>query len=121
MTIFEYINSIVFSKKKIELNCDDASTFSVFMLNRWISFYSNETVNYINQTTNKYSGLFDNKQDQYNFLYNIIPALKFKHINYIKKTKKDKDTEEVITQITPDFISKKEHNYNIELLKLLSK
>ena len=50
-SIFDYINSIAFSKKSIDLNCEDESQFSSFMVNRWLSFYSPEISNYINDFT----------------------------------------------------------------------
>ena len=65
MTIFDYLNSILFSKKKIELNCDDESQFSVFMVNRWSSFYAKDAAIYINQTSNTYANLFNSKQPTY--------------------------------------------------------
>ena len=120
MTIFDYINSVLFTKKKVELNCDDESQFNLFMMNRWVSFYSNETVDYVNMTTNRYGNLFNLKQDQYNMLYNTMPALKFKRINYIKKSKKD-DKKEEEKQFVPEFMSAKEYQQNVELSKTFSK
>jgi hypothetical protein len=119
MTIFDYINSILFTKKKIELNCDEESQFSLFMLNRWCSFYSKELANYVNQTTNTYAGLYNLKQEQYDLIYNTAPKLKFKRIEYIKKVKKDKEEEDKI--IVPEFISRKEYIQNVEFAKTLVK
>lgn len=57
--------------------------------------YSKETVGFVNATLNKYCGIFDtDKQKTYKLYYNLIPRLKFKRINYIKKAKKDKDKQE---------------------------
>ena len=61
MNIFQYINSLLFSKKKIDINCDDESQFNLFMVNRWTSMYSKELNEYVNETTNKYWNLFDDK------------------------------------------------------------
>jgi hypothetical protein len=107
MNIFQYLNSILFSKKKVDINCDDESQFSLFMINRWTSMYSKELNNYVNETTNRYWNIHTDKRDQYQYVYNIIPRLKFKRLNYIKKIKKDdKIKEEEV--IVPEFYSKKE-------------
>ena len=119
MTIFDYLNSILFSKDKLELNCDDESQFSVFMVNRWSSFYSKEIAEYINQTSNVYTGIYTSKQEQYDFLYNILPKIKFKRLNYVKKIKKeDKDVE---TVIIPEFYSEREYKNNVEFAKIITK
>lgn len=119
MTIFDYLNSILYTKNGIELNCDDESQFSIFMINRWVSFYSPETAVYINQTTNIYSAHFTVKQDQYNFIYNILPKLKFKKIAYIKKNKQEKEEKESL--IVPEFMSQREYIRNVDFEKTLSK
>ncbi len=116
MNIFQYINNILFTKKQIEINCDDESQFNLFMVNRWTSMYSKELNNYINETTNRYWNLTSDKQSQYNYMFNIIPKLKFKRLNYIKKIKKEKQTEEKALPI-PEFYSKREYIYNKELEK----
>jgi len=120
MTIFDYINSLLFSNKKVELICDDESQFYLFLMISFVSFYSNETVDYVNMTTNRYGNLFGLKQDQYNMLFNAMPALKFKRINYIKKSKKD-DKKEEEKQFVPEFMSAKEYQQNVELSKTFSK
>ncbi len=118
MTIFDYLNSLLYTKKKIELNCDDESQFSLFMVNRWGSFYSKEIANYINQTSNRYGSIYLDKHDQYNFLFSILPRIKFKKINYIKKIKQDKEeTKEII----PEFMSMKEYKQNVEFINTLCK
>jgi hypothetical protein len=118
MNIFDFINCILFSKKKIELNCDDESQFNSFMLNRWSSFYSKEIANFINETTNRYASIYSTKQEQFNLFINLLPMVKFKRINYIKKSKIDKENEEINK---PEFMSLREYNQNVEFLKLISK
>jgi len=76
--------------------------------------------NYINESSNKYWSLFDDKQNQYNYLYNILPRLRFKKITYLKKTKKDK-VKKVEEPILPEFISKREYKHNVDLQKMLDK
>lgn len=118
MTIFDYLNSILYTKRKIELNCDEESQFNSFMCNRWISFYSPELCSFINETGNKHVTLFQSKQEQFDYYFNLLPTLKFKKINYIKKVKKEEEKEETLV---PEFISKKEYLEYVELSKLYSK
>jgi len=118
MTIFDYLNSILYSKNRIELNCDEESQFNSFMMNRWISFYSPELSCYINETGNKHAHLFQDKQDQFNYYYTVIPKLKFKKINYIKKATKEAKEEE--QPILPEFISNREYKNYVEFNKKLS-
>lgn len=117
MTIFDQINSIVFTKKKIELNCDDESQFSSFMINRWLSFYSPEVAVLVNEVSNKQPHT-NNKQELYDFYYSIMPRLKFKKIAYIKKTKKEAVKEDKET-VLPEFLSKREYENYVELKKEL--
>ena len=114
MTIFQYINSLLFSKKRIDMNCDDESQFNLFMLNRWTSMYSKELNEYVNETTNKYWNLFDDKLSQYNYIYCILPKLKFKRLNYLKKIKKEKKSNED-RLIVPEFYSEREYKKLLEL------
>lgn len=117
MTIFDQINSIVFTKKKIELNCDDESQFSSFMLNRWLSFYGPEVANLVNNTSNKQLHSTD-KKELYDFYFTVYPKLRFKKISYIKKSKKESESKEEET-ILPEFLSKKEYTKYVDFKKEL--
>jgi len=117
MTIFDQINSIVFTKKKIELNCDDESQFSSFMINRWLSFYSADVAVLINELCNKQPHC-SNKQELYDFYYYTMPKLKFKKIAYIKKPKKEVVKEEKDI-LLPEFLSKREYENYVEFKKML--
>ena len=76
--------------------------------------YSKETVGFVNETLNKYCGIFDtDKQKTYRFYFNLIPRLKFKRISYVKKIKKDKDKQDEID--TLKMIAK---NKNISVREL---
>ena len=46
---------------------------------------------FTNETLNKFSTIFDNKQELYKLYYYLIPRLKWKRISYIKKKKKDEE------------------------------
>mgnify|MGYP003111530532 FL=1 len=120
MNIFQYINSLLFSKKKIDMNCDDESQFNLYMVNRWGSMYSPEIANYINETSNKYWSLFNDKISQYEYIYNILPRLKYKRLSYIKKIKKEKKKKED-EPIIPEFSSKREYKMYVDLETTVNK
>ena len=54
----------------------------------------------------------------YNYIYSVFPKLKFKRLNYIKKTKKEKKKEEE-KLIIPEFYSEREYKNNKVLLSML--
>lgn len=60
------------------------------MVNRWLSMYSPDVAALVNSTTNQWWSIFETKQEQYDFLFNLIGKNRFKKINYIKKTTKAK-------------------------------
>jgi hypothetical protein len=120
LTIFDYIDSLLFSKKEIEIAYEDATQFNAFMLNRWLSFYSPDMAAYINATGNSYASLFIDKNDLYKYYYNILPKCKFKRIAYIKKVK-EKEEKDKEQEIIPEFSSSREYKINIELEEQLSK
>ena len=98
MNFFQIQNKLFFSNKKEQpdpLDSEGEQAFVPFLLNRWLTMYSKDTVGFVNATLNKYCGIFDtDKQQTYKLYYNLIPRLKFKRINYIKKKKKEKDQKE---------------------------
>ena len=78
------------------------------MVTRYFSFYENgKYIDYINSTINKYQNIFYTKEDEYKFYENVIPKLKNKKINYIKKNKKEKTKKDIVKTV-PDFYSRKE-------------
>lgn len=95
MNFFQIQNKLFYSKKDDAgfLDQEGESAFVPFLLNRWLSFYSKDTPHFVNETLNRYTGLFEDKQQLYRLYYNLIPRLKFKRIQYIKKVKKDKEEE----------------------------
>jgi hypothetical protein len=86
--IFDFLSSVLTSKKHIELDTECEKEFNLYMMNRWLSMYSSDVAALVNSTTNKWWSAFDNKQEQYDFLFYLIAKSKFKKINYIKKTAK---------------------------------
>lgn len=111
--IFDFINSLIFSKKRITFNDENKTGYVPFMINRWCSFYSKDLANIINQTVNKFT--FLNKEEHYSFLYNFLPKVKFSKINYIKKKDKTTDKEdENISMLAKNLeLSKREINHYI--------
>lgn len=99
-TIFNYIDSVLFFKQKLNKLNEDETQFNLYMLNRWCSMYSPDVAQIINETTNRYKELFTLKQDQYNFAFNILPKVKKKRINYIKKIKSEEEKEDEMIPLT---------------------
>jgi len=93
MTIFDFISSVLFTKKKTCLNSvDEESDFSPYMLNRWCSMYSPTTAT-ISNILNKYLGVFESKRDLYSLFVAVMPKVSSRRIAYIKKIKEEKKEE----------------------------
>lgn len=93
MTIFDFISSVLFTKKKTCLNTvDEEGEFSPYMLNRWCSMYSQSTATFSN-VLNKYLGIFENKKDLYSLFVAVMPKVSSRRISYIKKVKEEKKEE----------------------------
>jgi hypothetical protein len=122
-TIFNYIDSVLFTKQKLNKLNEDETQFNLYMLNRWCSMYSPDMAHIINETTNKQKELFVLKQDQYNYIFNILPKVRKKRINYIKKIKiEEEQKDEHIPIIAKNLeISQREVNEYIDLYKELFK
>lgn len=87
MSIFDIIADILFFKRKNTItNIDNESVFSPFMLNRWISMYSNTLALKAN-LVNKYISF--NKQSIYTLFFNIFDKVPNKKITYFKKKKEE--------------------------------
>jgi len=113
MNFFQIQNKLFYSKKDDAgfLDQEGESAFVPFLLNRWLSFYSKDTPHFVNETLNKYTGLFEDKQQLYRLYYNLIPRLKFKRVKYIKKIKKEKEEDADL------FIIAKNKNLSVRELK----
>lgn len=109
--MFKAITHILFEDPSKEIDSETLGEFLPYMTTRYFSFYENgKYVDYINSTINKYQGIFLTVEDEFKFYENIIPKLKKKKIDYIKKIKKDTVKLEAVKFI-PDFYSKKEWDY----------
>ena len=89
-TIFNFIDSVLFNKKKLNTINEGETQFNYYMVARWCSMYSPDICEILNETTNFYGKSFITKQEQYEFLLNILPKVKKKRINYFKKNKEEK-------------------------------
>jgi hypothetical protein len=126
MTIFEIINLLFFSKKNTydEPDCECLSNFQPYLINRWLSFYGKPQATFVNDTLNKYAGVFQDKNDSYCFYYNLIPRQKFSRIQYIKKQKNTstKANEDYPPQVASSAnLSQREINLYIDLQNQLYK
>jgi hypothetical protein len=103
MNFFQLQNKLFYSNKSKQpepLDSEGEQAFVPFLFNRWLTMYSKDTVGFVNETLNKYCGIFDtDKQKTYQMYYNLIPRLKFKRISYIKKVKKDKEKQDETHQL----------------------
>ena len=124
MNFFQLQNKLFYSKKSEagDLDTEGEQAFVPFLFNRWLSFYNKDMSVFVNETLNKFSGIFDDKQQSYRLYYYLIPRLKWKKIRYIKKTKKDGDEEEHLELIAKNKnISKRELLQYVELAKTFAK
>lgn len=112
MNLFEVLNSLLFSKKKIEINLEDENVFIPYMINRWVSMYNGDLAVFVNNFFNK-SLPFESKDGYFAYYYNLIPKLKFKRLAYIKKTKKDTDSEPLPKR---EFLSEREMSMYVDLM-----
>lgn len=117
MTIFNYINDILFKKKGQYLtNIDDESSFNLYMVNRWISMYSPGIANIVNLTTNKYFSIFSTNKESYNFLIKMTPKVSPRRIQYIKRiSKKKQPNNDAVQQLANNLeLSQREVKYYID-------
>lgn len=99
MTIYDVINSILF-KRPIDRSAIE-ELHAPFMAIRMLSFYDPSTIGLANEL-NRLGHQFQDKQVSFNFFNTLIPKLKYKRIQYIKKEKastKKKADEERETKI----------------------
>ena len=125
MNFFQLQNKLFYSKKNKagDLDTEGDQAFVPFLFNRWLSFYNNDMCVFTNETFNKFSTIFDDKQQAYRLYYYLIPRLKWKKISYIKKRKKEEEeNEQDISLIAKNKnISTRELLQYVELSKNLAK
>jgi len=118
MTIFDIIGSILFTKKKDCLkSIDEESTFSPYLVNRWISMYSPDLA-LLSNDINKYLGIFDNKQDLFSLFVAAFPTVRSKRIQYFKKVKTEEEQDKNLDLISKNLeLSKREVIEYLDFLK----
>lgn len=121
-TIFNFIDSVLFNKKKLNTINEGETQFNYYMVARWCSMYSPDIAQILNETTNVYGKALFTKQEQYEFLLNILPKVKKKRINYLKKNKEEKIQENSDIKTISKFseLSEREIKEYIDFLKILS-
>lgn len=121
-TIFDYIDSILYKKSLKDLNLDHASQYNPYLINRWLSMYSDDVANIINCTVNTYGSVLS-KEEHYKFLNNLISRNSRKKINYIKKPKRELESDSVDVKEIADVmeLSSREVSELIDLEKYLNK
>jgi len=123
MNFFDILKALLYDKKKEERpDADTLQSFTPYMVNRWLSFYDKTKAVFVNETLNKFSSIFDNKEDQYELYSNLIPRSKFKRISYIKKKKEVTEEDENIGVISKNnMLSKREVQMYVDLYNSLAK
>jgi len=128
MKFFDIVNDILY-KKKLELKTpEDKREFQPFLIQRWLSMYSDLYVKLLNHTTNKLYKAMENDKDMWHkVLKSTIPYSKRKRFGYIKKTKKEKqkksNLDDIISLIAKSKeLSKREvelyiNEYNLDVSK----
>lgn len=120
MTFFEILRALFFAKSKNteEINNDNLTQFTPFMVNRWLSFYDKSKTIFVNETLNRFTSLFEDKNETYKLYNNLIPQSKFKKINYIKKNKEKVEEDSTISIIAKNnMLSIREIQTYIDLSK----
>jgi hypothetical protein len=126
MNFFETLNFLFYKKreKQPDVDIETASAFSSYMTNRWWSFYDKDSALFTNNVLNRLSSVFDDRSEQFKLYYNLITPRKFKRINYFKKRKEDKDTEDQEKKAMfarNNMLSVREVNIYVDLLESLDK
>ena len=131
MNIFDQLRDLLSEKRNaLADDVEMEKEFSPFLMQRWMSFYSNPFAMLVNSSTNKLWKGIEDKQTWYKLFTGVIPRSKFKNIRYIKKTKDAKTgvkiDKEIVTYLAERFeISKKEISSYLESgtvdIKLLKK
>lgn len=129
MTIFSFINDILYKKKGTLLDKKEfESEFNPWLIQRWISMYSNSSVKLLNMTINKLFNAIDNKSHWYKLFLTTLPKVNYKKIVYIKKLDKDKNENSSLNNAINVIASAKElsvrevkmyiDEYGIDITKL---
>jgi hypothetical protein len=88
--MFDIVNDVLYHKSGTHLqNVDSEAEFVPF--GRWASMYSPSCAVIVNNTTNRLWSVCRTKEEWYKFFLTVIPKVRPKRIDYIKKPKTDKE------------------------------
>lgn len=120
MNIFNYLSSILFTKKHITNgDLDQQSDYQPFLINRWCSMLDKHTCTLLNVTANTLYSVLEDKYRHWQFLHYLIPRSRFKRINYIKKDKHSDKSKDIILKLSRKLeLSTREINVYVKQLKL---
>lgn len=127
MTFFDLLRKVVFFDKKgnnvNDITNEELQQFVPYMMNRWLSFYDTSKAVFVNETFNKFTGIFDDKRDSFMLYFNLAPKSKFKKIEYVKKKKEAKEQEDASLEIIAknNYISQREVQMYVDLSKHMNK
>jgi len=123
MNFFDLLRKLVFSKKTNaeDLDYEGLQAFVPYMLNRWISFYDKSQAVFVNETFNRFTGLFDDKNEHYKLYHHLLPTSKYKKIAYVKKKKEKEEKEDINIPILArnQMISQREVSIYLDFIKTL--
>ena len=118
MTFFDILRILFFfTSKKVEVDQASLQLFQPYMVNRWLSFYDKTKAIFVNETLNKFTELFDNKEDSFKLYDNLIPKSKFKKIEYVKKQKEKEADQETAIFAKNNMLSQRELSMYVALQK----
>jgi len=122
LNIFQILNDIIVTKKGDLLdNVEDEDQFIPFIVCRWLSMYSPEYAQIINETTNKHYNIFDTKKEWYEYLIKVLPKGSPGRIHYIKKEKRKEmnNFDEIVKFLAKRFeISRREVEQYLDTEKI---
>ena len=116
---FDYLNSILYKSKLNESIHHTNNEYNQFIINRWLSMYSSDVANVVNSTVNVYGTVME-KNEHYQFLFNLLSKCKNKKINYIKKNKIEKEDDDIREFCDIYELSEREVKEMIDLQKEIS-
>lgn len=124
MNFFDLLRKLVFSRKTNaeDLDIEGLQSFIPYMLNRWVSFYDKSQAVLVNETFNRFSTIFEDKNEYYKLYYNLLPTCKYKKISYVKKKKEKEDKADASIAIIArnQMISQREVEMYLALTKTLT-
>lgn len=92
--MFKHLNAILYKTGSDIENINEDGEFVPYMVQRWCSMHSTAVTSLVNETTNRYWSVLDDKKAWYTAMDTVIPKCKFKKIVYLKKSKKDVEVKE---------------------------